>query len=42
MSQLTLESPADLLRYQLRSALTMEDDSLAALGELAAAAKSAR
>lgn len=40
MSQLTLESPADLLRYQLRSALTMEDDSLAALGELAAAAKS--
>lgn len=41
MSQTTLESPQDLLRLQLRTALTMEDDSLAALKELAAAAKSA-
>lgn len=41
MAQLTLNAPADLLHYQLRSALTMEDDSLAALGELAKAAKSA-
>lgn len=41
MSQLTLETPTDLLRYQLRTALTMEDDSLAALGELQAAAQSA-
>lgn len=41
MSQTTLESAEDLLRYQLRAARTMEDDSLAALGELADAAKSA-
>ncbi|MGX5682291.1 YciE/YciF ferroxidase family protein [Schumannella luteola] len=41
MAQLTLENPTDLLRYQLRTALTMEDDSLAALGELEAAAQSA-
>jgi ferritin-like metal-binding protein YciE len=41
MSQQTLESPADLLQFQLRTALTMEDDSLAALGELAKAARSA-
>lgn len=41
MAQMTLESPTDLLHYQLRTALTMEDDSLAALGELAQAAKSA-
>jgi ferritin-like metal-binding protein YciE len=41
MPQLTLETPTDLLQYQLRTALTMEDDSLAALGELASAAKSA-
>jgi ferritin-like metal-binding protein YciE len=41
MAQLTLETPADLLQYQLRTALTMEADSLAALGELAKAAKSA-
>ena len=41
MAQLVLEAPADLLHYQLRTALTMEDDSLAALGELAKAAKSA-
>lgn len=40
MSQNRLESPADLLRFQLRTARTMEDDSLAALGELAAAAQS--
>lgn len=40
MAQLTLESPTELLHYQLRTALTMEDDSLAALGELAKAAKS--
>jgi ferritin-like metal-binding protein YciE len=41
MPTLTLESPSDLLHYQLRTALTMEDHSLAALGELAKAAKSA-
>lgn len=40
MSQAKLESPSDLLRFQLRTALTMEEDSLAALGELASAAKS--
>lgn len=40
MSQTTLESPADLLRFQLRTAMTMEDDSLAALGELEQAARS--
>lgn len=41
MPQTTLESPQDLLRFQLRTALTMEDDSLAALKELAGAARSA-
>jgi ferritin-like metal-binding protein YciE len=41
MPTLTLESPTELLHYQLRTALTMEDHSLAALGELARAAKSA-
>jgi ferritin-like metal-binding protein YciE len=41
MPTLTLESPTELLHYQLRTALTMEDHSLAALGELAKAAKSA-
>jgi ferritin-like metal-binding protein YciE len=41
MPTMTLESPAELLHYQLRTALTMEDHSLAALGELAKAAKSA-
>ncbi len=41
MVNATLESPLELLHYQLRTALTMEADSLAALGELAAAAKSA-
>ncbi|WP_217183668.1 ferritin-like domain-containing protein [Streptomyces sp. AC495_CC817] len=40
MSQNHLETAQDLLRLQLRTARTMEDDSLAALGELAAAAKS--
>ena len=40
MAQLTLESPLELMHYQLRTALTMEADSLAALGELAKAAKS--
>ncbi len=38
MATATLEAPADLLHYHLRTALTMEDDSLAALGELAKAA----
>lgn len=37
----TLQTPTDLMHFQLRTALTMENDSLAALGELAAAAKSA-
>jgi ferritin-like metal-binding protein YciE len=41
MPTMTLESPTDLLHYQLRTALTMEDHSLAALGELGKAAKSA-
>lgn len=41
MPQTILESPRDLLRFQLRTALTMEDDSLAALKELASAARSA-
>lgn len=40
MSQTTLESPVDLLRFQLRTAMTMEEDSLAALGELEQAARS--
>lgn len=40
MSQTMLETPQDLLRFQLRTALTMEHDSLAALGDLATAAKS--
>ena len=41
MSQNMLESPQDLLRFQLRTAKTMEDDSLAAVTELAQAARSA-
>ena len=41
MVQQTLKSPGDLLHFQLRTAMTMENDSLAALGELAKAAKSA-
>lgn len=40
MSQTNLQTPEDLLRFQLRTALTMEEDSLAALGELADAASS--
>lgn len=41
MSQNTLETPQDLLRFQLRTAVTMEDHSLAAVTELADAARSA-
>jgi ferritin-like metal-binding protein YciE len=41
MAQQTLESPSDLLQFQLRTAMTMEDDSLAALAELTKAARSA-
>jgi Uncharacterized protein conserved in bacteria len=41
MATATLEAPIDLLHLQLRTALTMEDHSLAALGELKSAAKSA-
>lgn len=41
MVRQTLDTPEELLRFQLRTALTMEHDSLAALGELANAAKSA-
>jgi ferritin-like metal-binding protein YciE len=41
MAVATIEAPPELLHYQLRAARTMEDDSLAALGELAKAAKSA-
>jgi ferritin-like metal-binding protein YciE len=40
MAQQTLETPTDLLQYELRTAMTMENDSLAALGELEQAAKS--
>jgi ferritin-like metal-binding protein YciE len=40
VSQTTLETPTDLLRFQLRTTMTMEEDSLAALGELAEAAPS--
>ena len=40
MVQQTLDSPTELLHFQLRTALTMENDSLEALGELAKAAKS--
>jgi len=40
MPQTRLETPQDLLRFQLRTAMTMEDDSLPALGELARAARS--
>lgn len=39
MSQQHLEIPEDLFRYQLRSALTMEQHSLQALDELYAAAR---
>jgi ferritin-like metal-binding protein YciE len=41
MAQQTLDNPTDLLQFQLRTAITMENDSLAALGELEKAAKSA-
>jgi ferritin-like metal-binding protein YciE len=41
MVQQTLQSPTDLLHFQLRTAMTMENDSLAALGELQKAAKTA-
>jgi len=41
MVQQSLTTPEELFRFQLRSALTMEHDSLAALGELRQAAKSA-
>jgi ferritin-like metal-binding protein YciE len=41
MPTMTLESPTELLHYQLRTALTMEDHSLAALAELGKAAESA-
>ena len=41
MVQQTLTSPTELLHFQLRTAMTMENDSLAALGELAKAARSA-
>lgn len=34
MAKKTLTTPDELLHYQLRTALTMENDSLAALGEL--------
>lgn len=40
MSQNALKTPMELVRFQLRTARTMEDDSLAALGELASAAQS--
>ncbi|XPP27194.1 MAG: ferritin-like domain-containing protein [Leucobacter sp.] len=42
MSQQHLETAEDLFRYQLRSALTMEQHSLEALDELHAAAKDAK
>lgn len=41
MVQQTLQSPNDLLHFQLRTAMTMENDSLAALGELRKAARTA-
>ena len=41
MADQTIQTPQDLLHFQLRTAVTMENDSLAALGELAKAAKSA-
>jgi ferritin-like metal-binding protein YciE len=40
MMATTLQTPQELLHYQLRTAVTMENDSLAALGELAKGAKS--
>lgn len=40
MSQQHIDSPMDLLRFQLRTALTMEEDSMAALKDLAGVARS--
>jgi ferritin-like metal-binding protein YciE len=40
MVQQTIDTPEQLVHFQLRSAVTMENDSLAALKELAAAARS--
>lgn len=40
MATQMIETPQELLHFQLRTAVTMEDDSLAALGELANAARS--
>jgi ferritin-like metal-binding protein YciE len=40
MPTLTLDTPTTLMHYQLRTALTMEADSLAALAELTQAARS--
>lgn len=40
MARQTIDTPQDLLHLQLRTALTMEDDSLAALNVLGDAAKS--
>jgi len=41
MSQNHLETPQDLLRFQLRTAMTMEEDSLAAVTELSEVARTA-
>ena len=41
MAKQILETPTDLLHFQLRTALTMEADSLAALAALGSSAKSA-
>ncbi|WP_402842972.1 ferritin-like domain-containing protein [Microbacterium sp. GXS0129] len=41
MVQQTLDTPDQLVHFQLRTALTMEHDSLAAVQELAGAARSA-
>jgi ferritin-like metal-binding protein YciE len=41
MAQQILTTPTELLQFQLRTALTMENDSLAALSELTKAARSA-
>lgn len=41
MATQTIDTAEDLLHFQLRTALTMEDHSLAALGTLASATKSA-
>ncbi|WP_203136457.1 YciE/YciF ferroxidase family protein [Microbacterium sp. JZ31] len=41
MSQTHLETPEDLVRFKLRTAMSMEEDSLASLLELAEAAQTA-